>query len=133
MSSHALEPTTSPLSAVRYLDCVLVVAALPFVLLADLPVLGYTAGAGAWLAQRGLSTLIERKAKASGDVRAYTGLMLASTFGRAWVVSLTILAVGVGGDREDGLMAAVLIAGAFTVYFAIALILRPLERKPSTP
>ena len=36
----------------RYLDVVLVIAALPFVAFAGLPLLGYGVGAAAWIVQR---------------------------------------------------------------------------------
>jgi hypothetical protein len=48
--------------------------------------------------------------------------------GRAWLVGLTILLVGLEGERADGLMAALLALVAFTLYLATTLILRPLER-----
>jgi hypothetical protein len=48
--------------------------------------------------------------------------------GRAWLLGLTILLVGIEGEREDGLMAALLALVAFTVYFATSLLLRPTER-----
>jgi hypothetical protein len=44
-------------------------------------------------------------------------------FARTWLVALTILAVGLAGERHDGLMAAVTVLAAFTVYFAMSLIL----------
>jgi hypothetical protein len=47
-----------------------------------------------------------------------------------WVVGLSILAVGLAADREDGLMAALTALVAFTVYLATSLITRPLERNP---
>jgi hypothetical protein len=52
---------------------------------------------------------------------------------RVWLVGLTILAVGLLGERQDGLTAGITVLAAFTVYFATALILRPLERKSSSP
>ena len=36
--------------------------------------------------------------------------------GRAWILGIAILVVGLAGDREDGLMAALLALVAFTVY-----------------
>lgn len=117
-----------PLALVRYADLVLVVAALPFALLMGVPMLGYGVGATAWIIQRLVGVAIERRARRSGDLRAQIGLNLASMLGRAWTVGLAILVVGLAGEREDGLTAAVLILAAFTVYFALALILRPLER-----
>ena len=51
-------------------------------------------------------------------------------FRRVWIVGLSILAVGLAADREDGLMAALTALVAFTVYLATSLIIRPLERNP---
>jgi Kef-type K+ transport system membrane component KefB len=119
------------MALLRYLDVVLVVAALPFVILAGLPLLGYAVGAVAWILQRAAGAMLERAGRRSTDVRRQVGLNLASALGRAWIVAGAILAVGLAGEREDGLMAAVLTLAAFTLYFAISLILRPLERNPS--
>ncbi|HVL94706.1 MAG TPA: hypothetical protein VM266_02495 [Solirubrobacteraceae bacterium] len=121
---------TAPLP-VRYLDLVLIVALLPLVVLADLPLLGYLVGAGAWTAQRLLGTWLDARAAASADVKRSVGIMLAGVMGRAWLMGLTILAVGLAGAREDGLMAALLVFFAFTVYLALSLILRP-QRKSSS-
>jgi hypothetical protein len=113
---------------VRWLDVILVMATLPFVLLVDLPALGYCVGAAAWIAQRVLGAALESRARASGDLRKFTGVLLASTLGRAWLMALAILAVGLAGEREDGLTAAILVLAAFTVYFVISLVLRPFQR-----
>jgi hypothetical protein len=121
----------APVALLRYADLALVVAALPFALLMGVPMLGYGVGAAAWIIQRLVGIAIERRARRSGDLRAQIGLNLASMLGRAWTVGLAILVVGLTGEREDGLTAAVLILAAFTVYFALALILRPLERPRS--
>ena len=116
-------PTPEPLALLRYLDVVLVIAALPLVALAGLPLLGYAVGAGAWIAQRAAGALLERQAERTESVRGQVGLNLGSALGRAWIVGGSILAVGLLGDREDGLTAAILVAVAFTVYFATSLIL----------
>ncbi len=120
--------TSDPLAIVRFLDVALVVMSAPFVVLLGGPVLGYVAGALAWIANRALGVGVERYARARNDVRTAVGLNIGALLGRAWLVGLTILAVGLAGDREDGLMAALLLLVAFTVYFATSLILRPLER-----
>lgn len=117
----------------RWLDVVLIVATVPVLLLAGLPVLGTLAGAGLWVVQRAVGHLLERRARQAQNVKAYTGLMLGTTLARAWLVGLTILAVGLAGAREDGLTAAVIVLVAFTVYFALSLILRPLERSSARP
>ena len=58
---------------------------------------------------------------------------MASLVLRAWLIGLTILAVGLIAEREDGLMAGITVLAAFTVYFATSLIVRPLERKSPRP
>ena len=119
------------MALLRYLDVVLVVAALPFVILADLPVLGYGVGAAAWILQRAAGAMLERAARKSSDVRRQVGLNLGSALGRAWIVGGAILAVGLAGEREDGLTAAVLVLVAFTVYFGMSVILHVLVRGSS--
>jgi len=116
------------MALLRYLDVVLVVAALPFVLLAELPLLGYAVGAGAWIAQRALGAAVEHYAARSGELRRQIGLNVASSLVRAWGVGGAILAVGLAGEREDGLTAAVLVLVAFTVYFGLALILHSVSK-----
>jgi hypothetical protein len=126
-------PSSDPLVFVRYLDIVVVLLAAPFVVLLGAPVLGYVAGAAVWIIQRIAAITIERRAERAGDVRTAVGLNMASLILRAWLVGLTILAVGLIADREDGLTAGITVLAAFTVYFATSLILRPLERKPPRP
>jgi len=111
------------MALLRYLDVVLVIAALPLVALAGLPMLGYAVGAGAWIAQRAAGALLERQAQKTTSVRGQVGLNLGSALGRAWIVGGAILAVGLAGEREDGLTAAIVVAVAFTVYFAVSLLL----------
>jgi hypothetical protein len=119
---------SDPLIVLRYLDVLIVVLAAPFVVLTGLPVLGYVAGALAWLLQRAIAVAIEGRMRRQPDIRAAIGLGLGTTLGRAWLVGLTILVVGLAGAREDGVMAAVLVLAAYTVYLVTSLILRPLER-----
>jgi hypothetical protein len=122
-----------PLVFVRYLDVIVVLLAAPFVVLLGAPVLGYVVGAAAWIIQRVAAVTIERRAERAGDVKTALGLNMASLVLRAWLIGLTILAVGLIADREDGLTAGITVLAAFTVYFVTSLIIRPLERKPSRP
>jgi hypothetical protein len=126
--SHAMRRSSDPLILLRYLDVVLVVLAAPFVVLTGLPVLGYVVGAVVWTAQRLVAARAEAHVRAQSDIRRAVGLGLGVSLARAWVVGLSILAVGLIGARADGAMAAVLVLAAFTVYFVTALIIRPLER-----
>jgi hypothetical protein len=125
-------PTSDPLFLVRYMDVLLVVLAAPFVILMGGPLLGYLAGAGAWIVTRGLGAYVERAAKGR-SAKAQVGLNFGALMGRAWILGITILVVGLAGDREDGLMAALLALVAFTVYLATTLALpRPERNTPSS-
>jgi hypothetical protein len=125
--SHAMR-RSDPLIVLRYLDVMIVVLAAPFVVLTGLPVLGYVAGAVAWIVQRVIANAVEGRMRERRDIRTVVGLGLATSLGRAWLVGLTILVVGLAAAREDGLMAAVLVLAAYTVHLVTSLILRPLER-----
>jgi hypothetical protein len=112
----------------RYLDIVLVFAALPFVAFAGLPLLGYAVGAAAWILQRAAGVALERQAAKSKDMRRQVLMNFGGTMARAWIVGGAIIAVGLAGKREDGLTAAVLVFVAFTVYFAMTLALHAVAR-----
>jgi hypothetical protein len=115
---------------IRYLDLVLLAVALPVFLIASLPMAGYVVLALAWLAQRGVQFAAERQAARSlkqGERRSAVGLIGGSILLRLWIVTLSILLVGLLGDREDGLAAAVLAAILVTVSLASEAITRALE------
>jgi hypothetical protein len=118
-----------PLAPVRYLDVVLIVLAAPFVVLLDLPVLGYAVGAVVWIVARVLEAALEHTAR-STDVRRAIGVKVGSMVGRTWLIGIGILAVGLAAEREDGFTAALVCLAAYTVHLATTLILRPLERNP---
>ena len=124
-------PMADPLVLFRWLDVVLVVLAAPFVVLMGLPVLGYAIGAAAWIANRAIGVGVERMAGGQQDVRRAVGMNLFALIARSWLVGLTILAVGLAGEREDGLTAAILVLAAFTLYFVTSLLTRSLEGKAS--
>ncbi|MEA2282164.1 MAG: hypothetical protein QOK21_2771 [Solirubrobacteraceae bacterium] len=128
-SSHAMR-RSDPLVVLRYLDVIVVVLAAPFVILTGLPALGYGVGALAWIVQRVVGAAVEARMRRESDIKAQVGLGLASSLGRAWLVGLTILAVGLAGAREDGVTAAVLVLVAYTVYLVTSLALRSFERNP---
>lgn len=120
-------PTSDPLVIVRYLDVLVVVLAAPFVILMGGPLLGYLVGAVAWIATRALGVAVERYARGRTP-KQQVGLNFGVLMGRAWILGITILVVGLAGEREDGLMAALLALVAFTVYLATTLALPRTER-----
>jgi len=129
--TSAADSADAPLAIVRYVDAALVVLALPFVLLAGLPLLGYAVGATVWLGQRALAYGLERRGRTMRP-QAALGLQAAGMFARAWFMALAIIAVGLAASRDDGAMAAGLILAAFTVYFAMALMTRPAHTRSSS-
>jgi hypothetical protein len=124
-----------PPLALRYADLGLLIAALPIFLVAGWPMLGYAVCAAAWLAQHGILALAERGSKAAlvaGDRRRALGITAAATLGRLWLVTLAILLVGLLGEREDGLAAAVLTLALVTLHLgsvACARLLYPAEHR----
>jgi hypothetical protein len=117
--------------ALRYLDIVLLVLALPVFLAADLPMLGYAAAAVAWVVQRAIQVVLNRKAHAADDPRKVAGIAVGSMVGRAWLLALTIFAAGLE-DNDAGLAAAVLVLVLVTAYFTVSMIMRPFQ-KPEQP
>jgi hypothetical protein len=105
----------------KYVDLLLLAAALAVFLLADLPLLGYTVGAVAWLAQRGIQMVAAQRTRQelqAGNRQKAMGIVAATTLGRVWLMATAVLVVGLLGQREDGLAAGVLLAALFTVSFA---------------
>jgi hypothetical protein len=105
----------------RFGDLVLLALALPIFIAADWPMLGYAAAAGAWLVQHVITTLANRSsaaALAAGERRRALAIVGGATLGRVWLVTLAILLVGLLGEREDGLAAAVLSLALVTVHLA---------------
>lgn len=114
----------------RRLDLVVLGLALPVFVLAGWPMLGYAAGAVAWLAQGAVRAWTNSRAVASDDPRTVAGIVTGSMIGRGWLVALTIFGVGMI-ENDAGLSAAVLVVVLFTVYFTISMILRPFQQHPT--
>jgi hypothetical protein len=112
---------------VRYLDFVALALALPVFILADFPLGGYLVGGGAWVVQRAIQVLIQRRATASRDPRTIVGLLAGSMIARGWFCAIAIFLAGIIGDNDTGLAAALLIVMLFTVYFALGMVLRPFD------
>jgi hypothetical protein len=108
------------MSPPKYVDLLVLAAALAVFLLGGLPLLGYAVGAVAWLAQRGIQILATRRAGtelAAGNRQRAMGIVAATTLGRVWLMATAVLLVGLA-EREAGLCAAILVLALFTVSFA---------------
>jgi hypothetical protein len=117
-------------SVLRYLDVLFVVLAAPVAIALGASPLGYLIAAGAWVLQRVLQQL-DRRWIAGRGADARFGLNLVDGFGRIWLLAGAIVLAGVIGGRADGLTAALVIFGAYSIAFA----LRVVEGRPggSTP
>lgn len=105
----------------RYLDVVLVVLAVPVALALGAPAVGVIVSAAAWLIQRVLAGAGQRWIAGRGDDARF-GLNLIDGFGRIWLLAGAIVLAAVIGGRRDGLAAALLIFGAYSIAFAMRLI-----------
>jgi hypothetical protein len=108
------------MSPPKYVDLLLLAAALAVFLLGGLPLLGYAVGAAAWLAQRLVQILAARRVAselAAGKRQRAMAILAATTLGRVWLMTTAVLLVGIA-EREAGLAAAILVLVLFTVSFA---------------
>jgi hypothetical protein len=115
-----------PLRVLRYVDLVVLAAALPVFVAAELPLFGWAGVTGAWLLQRSMHAFFLRRAKTSGNPRSAVGLMSISLIGRVWFLALAVLGIGLA-ERDAGLPAAVLTAVTFQVWFTAFVVSRSIE------
>jgi len=104
----------------KYADLLVLAVALAVFLLGGLPMLGFAAGAAAWLVQRAVQMVAARRVKGelqAGNRQKAMGIVAMTTLGRVWGMATAVLLVGLA-DREAGLAAAVLVLVLFTVSFA---------------
>ena len=100
---------------------VLAVAAVVFVV-GDFPLLGYAVATAAWLAQRGVQWLAQKRsteALKNGNRQRAMGIVAATTLGRVWFMCLVVLLVGLA-QRSAGLSSAILLAALFTISMGAA-------------
>lgn len=118
---------------VRHLDLIVLALALPVFVVAGWPLLGYAAGAVAWLAQRAIQAWTNAQAlqaQEDGNVKRVAGYVTGSMIGRGWLVALLIFGAGMI-ENDAGLAAAVLVVVLFTVYFAASMAVRPFQTSPT--
>ena len=108
------------------LDLLVLAIALPVFIVADLPLVGWAATTGAWLATRVIQYYAERRAIAAGTRRAAMGARGATLVARLYVVGLTVFGAGLI-ERKAGACAGILAVVVFTVYFLSLVIVNALE------
>jgi hypothetical protein len=113
----------------RYLDVVLVIIVMVPAITLGAPVLGYTVAAGGWILQRWLAEADRRWIRRVAEPRKQLGVSLFEAFGRIWLLAVVIIVAALVGGRADGLTAALVIFGAYSVALAIKLITGPPRRR----
>lgn len=106
------------MAPLRNLDLLALIAALPVFILIGAPLAGYAAAGGAWILGRiGMEIAARRRirALAASNRNAALGVTAAATMGRVWLIAGAILLVGLLGEREAGLAAAILALVLMTI------------------
>jgi hypothetical protein len=120
------------MSPPKYVDLLALLIALAVFLIGDLSLLGYAVAAAAWLAQRGIHMLAQRRMKqelAAGNRQKAMGIVAGSGLGRVWLMATSVLLVGIA-EREAGLAAAILLLALFTLSFAAQGLTHLLDDQP---
>jgi uncharacterized membrane protein YkgB len=120
------------MSPPKYVDLLALLIALAVFIVGDLPLLGYAVAAAAWLAQRGIHMLAQRRMKqelAAGNRQKAMGIVAATGLGRVWLMATSVLLVGIA-EREAGLAAALLLLALFTLSFAAQGLTHLLDDQP---
>jgi hypothetical protein len=114
----------------RYLDVVFVVIAAVPALALGAPAVGYAIGAAGWILQRIVAETDRRLISKVTEPRKQLGYNLAESFGRIWLMAGAIVIGGVIA-RQDGLTAALVILGAYSIALLMRLVSGPPQ--PRTP
>jgi hypothetical protein len=116
------------MTALRYIDLVLLWLTVPVALALGAPQLGVLLAAVVWTVQRLVALDVDRRARERASIREAIGLNMATMFVRMWLIGATVVVAGVGGEREDGVAAASVLLVAFTISFTSTLLNRSLTR-----
>jgi len=103
--------------ALEYLDIVLVVIVAVVLLATNVPTVGLLVGAAAWIVMRVAQIAADKQIVNIHDLRRRLGMGVAFSMLRVWLLAGAIIFCGVAVSRADGLTAALVIFGAFSVNF----------------
>lgn len=114
-------------SALAYLDVVVLVVAAPIMLLIGVPAVGYGVGAGAWIALRAAGIGVERAARAMNDQARELGIRVGYLLGRLFLLALAVI-LARQTSKDDGLTALLVIVFAYTFSMVMSLFTRAWSR-----
>ena len=113
------------MEALRNIDLLVLLAALPAFIVLDAPVIAWAVAGAAWIAGRigmELAARKRRRALAASNRNAALGVTAMAVMGRVWLLALAILLVGLLDEREAGLAAAVLALALVTAHLAASFL-----------
>jgi hypothetical protein len=105
----------------RHLDLIVVAVAVPVTLVLGAPVVGVVVSAAAWFLQYAVAQVGKSWIAKQGS-NARFGLSLLDGFGRIWLLAGAIVIAALIGGRSDGLAAALMIFGAYSIAFFVRLV-----------
>ncbi len=121
------------MTALRYIDLVLLWLTVPVALALGAPVLGVLLAGAVWTVQRFVALAVERRARQRESMREALGLNMATMLVRMWLMGTTIVVAGVAGARADGAAAAIVLLVVFTISLAATLLTRSLNDNGPRP
>ncbi|KAA0269761.1 MAG: hypothetical protein EDQ89_10705 [Acidobacteria bacterium] len=118
------------MEALRNIDLLVLLLALPAFILLDAPLVAWAVAGAAWIAGRVGMELAARKrrsALAAANRNAALGVTAMAVMGRVWLLALAILLVGLLDEREAGLAAAVLALALVTAHLGASFVTHLLD------
>ena len=118
-------PAASPsVTLLRYMDITVLVALAPIVVFAGLPLAGYLIAAFVWIVARYAVETGNRAAARRSNPGQQAAIMLSVRMGRTAAIVVALLVARFAFGNDDGVMAAAVSLGAFTLRLLIILALR---------
>jgi hypothetical protein len=115
----------------RHPDMVVLAAAFPMFVVAQLPMLAYVGAALIWIVQATAQVIVDRKLVESSDARTVLALTMGTAIARAFFSAFAVLALGLSTNDETGLAAVLMLFTLFTVYLVGKLIRHGDTRRPT--
>lgn len=116
------------MTALSYLDVVVLVLAAPIMLLIGVPAAGYLVGAGAWIALRAVGVGVDRVAAATHEQARELALRMGYLLGRLFLLAIAVILVRQGSGKDAGLTALLVIVFAYTFSMILSIFTRAWSR-----
>lgn len=113
------------MTALSFLDVVVIVVAAPIMLLIGVPAVGYGVGAGAWIVLRAIGVGVELYARNIPEFNRTIGVRLAYMLGRIFLLAIAVILVRKSDGQNAGLTCLAVVVFAFTIQLATSALNRP--------